>query len=126
LRRQRFNRRSAETLAGIKGAVGERNNTDREAIFGTSATTTDVKGRLLEDVSDFENSFHRKTYRYDEFGREIEKAEWNRDRSIINRRTYLYSDDPQGNWIRRTELFWSSALSEPVEGQITIRSIEYY
>jgi len=77
-------------LAGIKGAVGERNNTDREEYSdGTSATTTDVKGRLLEDVSDFENSFHRETYRYDEFGREIEKAEWNRDGSIINRRTYL-------------------------------------
>jgi len=93
---------------------------------GTVVTTTDAKGRILEEVRDFSAAYHRETHKYDESGREIEKAEWDSDGTIINRRTYVYVNDPQGNWIRRTELFWSPAYSAPVEGQVTIRSIDYY
>jgi hypothetical protein len=106
---------------------GPRSNIGAEQDWSrTSTATTDAKGQLLHDVRDFENSSHRETHRYDQFGREIEKAEWNKDGTIINRRTYVYSDDPQDNWIRRTELFWSCALSEPVEGEVTARIIDYY
>jgi hypothetical protein len=75
----------------------------------------------METVSDFKDSYYR-----DALGREIEKAEWNRDGSIINRRTYIYSTDSLGNWTRRTEMFSSSAMNEPVEGEVTVRSINYY
>jgi hypothetical protein len=91
--------------------------TEKQYPGGTSTTTTDAKGRLLEGVIDFENLYHRETHQYDEFGREIEKVEWNRDGSMINLRTYDYSDNPQDNSISRTELFCSLALSEPVEGK---------
>jgi len=40
----------------------------------------------METVSDFKDSYYRETRRYDALGREIEKAEWNRDGSVINRR----------------------------------------
>jgi hypothetical protein len=93
---------------------------------GTTSVTRDSEDRLLEEVSNFGTSFHRETHRYDGNGREIEKAEWNKDGSIINRRTYIYFTDPLGNWIRRTELFWSSAMEEPVEGDVTVRAIDYY
>ena len=80
----------------------------------------------METVSDFKDSYYRETRRYDALGREIEKAEWNRDGSVINRRTYIYSTHLLGNWTRRTEMFSSSAMNEPVEGEVTVRSINYY
>jgi len=51
----------------------------------------------MQTVSDFKDSYYRETRRYDALGREIEKAEWNRDGSVINRRTYIYSTDLLGN-----------------------------
>ena len=106
----------------------ENGGTRAESKFsgGTTIVTRDAEGRLLETANDFNNSYHRETHKYDEMGREIEKAEWNRNGSIINRRTYVYSTDSLGNWTRRTELFWSSAMSEPVEGEVTVRTINYY
>jgi len=98
---------------------------ERRFSDGTQTVTRDADGRLQEDVRDFEKSYGRETHQYDAFGREIEKAEWNRDGSNINRRTYVYVDDEQGNWIRRIELFGSSAMSENVEGAVTVRIIEY-
>jgi hypothetical protein len=81
----------------------------------------------LEEVRDYrDGAYHRETHAYDESGREIEKAGWNRDGSNINRRKYVYINDDHGNWIRRTELFSSSAMSAAVEGAITMRRIDYY
>ena len=93
---------------------------------GTTSITRDAESRLLETVNDFRDSYHCETHRYDAMGREIEKAEWNRDGSIINRSIYIYSTDSLGNWTRRTEMFSSSAMNEPVEGEVTVRSIDYY
>src|SRR3990172_10232892 len=73
----------------------------------------DGQDRILEETHSFGKHYHRETYRYDDRGREIEKAEWNRDGSIINRRTYVYEDDEVGNWVRRVEFFWSSAYTTP-------------
>ena len=84
---------------------------------GTVVTTTDAKGRILEEVRDFSAAYHRETHKYDESGREIEKAEWDSDGTIINRRTYVYVNDPQGNWIRRTELFWSRPTPLPLRAK---------
>jgi len=100
-----------------------------EQLFGggsTAVTTADSKGRILEEVRDSNAGYHRETHRFDESGREIEKAEWARDGTNINRRTYVYVNDAQGNWIRRTELFGSPAYSAPVEGEVTVRKIDYY
>ena len=52
----------------------------------TSNSHSFVASRLTETVNDFKDSYHRETHRYDALGREIEKAEWNRDGSVINRR----------------------------------------
>ena len=52
----------------------------------TSKSHSFVASRLMQTVSDFKDSYYRETRRYDALGREIEKAEWNRDGSVINRR----------------------------------------
>jgi hypothetical protein len=99
-----------------------------EQLFGdgTAVTIADSNGRILQKVSDFEAAYHRETHKYDESGREVERAEWARDGTNINRRTYVYVNDARGNWIRRTELFGSSAYSALVEGEVTVRAIGYY
>jgi antitoxin component YwqK of YwqJK toxin-antitoxin module len=100
-----------------------------EQLFGGTArvsTTRDSMGRILEEVRISDAAYHRETHKFDGSGREIEKAEWAGDGTNINRRTYVYLNDPQGNWIRRTELFSSSAMNEPVEGEVTVRVIDYY
>jgi hypothetical protein len=99
-----------------------------EQLFGggTAVTTADSKGGIVEEVRDSNAGYHRVTHKFDVSGREIEKAEWARDGTNINRRTYVYVNDAQGNWIRRTELFGSPAYSSPVEGEVTVRSIDYY
>lgn len=95
---------------------------------GSYFTVNDSNGRLLEEQRSGDNFFHHEKHRYDARGREIEKSEWFRDGTIINRRTYVYVDDAQGNWIRRTEYFWSSAYVDPAPTQceVTIRKIDYY
>lgn len=100
-----------------------------EQLFGGTvrvSTTRDSMGRILEEVRASDVAYHRETLKFDRSGREIEKAEWARDGANINRRTYVYVNDAQGNWIRRTELFLSSAMNEPVEGEVTVRVIDYY
>jgi len=99
-----------------------------EQLFGdgTAVTISDSNGRILQEVSDFEAAYHRETHKYDESGREVERAEWARDGTNINRRTYVYVNDARGNWIRRTELFGSSAYSALVSGEVTVRAIDYY
>ncbi len=103
-----------------------RTNTEQLLGAGIALSTTDSKGRILEEVRDSKAAYHRETHRFDESGREIEKAEWTRDGTNINRRTYVYVDDAQGNWIRRTEFFGSPAYSAPVEAEVTVRTIDYY
>jgi hypothetical protein len=90
------------------------------------STTRDSMGRILEAARASDSVYHRETHKFDGSGREIEKAEWAKDGTNINRRTYVYVNDAQGNWIRRTELFSSSAMNEPVEGEVTVRVIDYY
>jgi hypothetical protein len=91
-----------------------------------TTVTTNADARLLEEVRDVGESFHRETHQYDSVGRESEKAEWNKDGTSINRREYIYVNDERGNWIRRTELFSSSAMKAAVEGEVTVRTISYY
>lgn len=100
-----------------------------EQLFGGTvrvSTTRDSMGRIVEEVRASNVEYHRETHKFDWSGREIEKAEWARDGTNINRRTYVYVNDAQGNWIRRTELFSSSAMNEPVAGEVTVRVIDYY
>ncbi len=115
---------------GFEGGIPRASQIRSITLYVTEHVTSNshsfVASRLTETVNDFKDSYHRETHRYDALGREIEKAEWNRDGSIINRRTYIYSTDSLGNWTRRTEMFSSSAMNEPVEGEVTVRSIDYY
>ena len=70
---------------------------ERRFSDGTQPVTRDADGRLLEKVQDSEESYQRETHQYDAFGREIEKAEWDRDGSNINCRKDVYVDV----WLRR-------------------------
>lgn len=104
------------------------NGSVRTESVGACSTimTIDANQKLLEDIQDCPRSYHRETHRYNELGWEIEKAEWERNNEPVNRRTYLYATDSHGNWIRKREMFWSPAYREPVEGELTLRRIEYY
>lgn len=93
---------------------------------GRVSTIRDSMGRIVEEERVSDAHYYRETHKFDSSGREIEQAEWNRDGTNINRRTYVYVNDTQGNWIRRTEFFGSDAYSRPVEGEVTIRAIDYY
>ena len=100
-----------------------------EQLFGGSArvsTIRDSMGRIVEEVRASDAHYYRETHKFDSSGREIEKAEWARDGTNINHRTYVYVNDAQGNWIRRTEFFESPAYSHPIEGDVTVRAIDYY
>ena len=67
--------------------------------------TSDTGSRLLEELQDCPDSYHRATHKYNEAGWEAERAEWEHNNQIINRRTYICQMDSQGNWTRRTEWF---------------------
>jgi hypothetical protein len=90
-------------------------------------TVRDREDRLVDLAQKWKDGFHRQTHKFDERGREIERAEWNEDGTFINRRSYTYIDDAQGNWTFMKEQFDSSALRQPMRPQIIQRrTISYY
>jgi len=71
----------------------------------------------------------REVFRYDQFGRRVEKLEYNGEGTRTFKPTDTYENDARGNWIKKTPGRWSydkSGKPDKWPTEVIIRTITYY
>src|SRR4029077_2042439 len=66
-------------------------------------TTIDKENRVIEGIQESPSDYHKITFHYDEFGRRIEMARYDRSGKLLSKDTTEYRNDNYGNWIERKE-----------------------
>src|SRR5205085_7068596 len=57
--------------------------------------------RLTEQTWESPSGYQKTTFRYDEFGRQIESATYDRSGKLVGKDTTEYRDDDYDNWIEQ-------------------------
>jgi len=91
-------------------------------------TTTDQHHRLVEQVEDAPDRYSKTTYRYDDDGRLIETATFDRSGKPTGKTVMKYQLDSFGNWTEQETLTWEPKMkAKPLQlKSLTKRVISYY
>src|SRR2546427_759287 len=63
----------------------------------------------IEEIWESPSGYQKTTFRYDEFGRQIESATYDRSGKLLGKDTTEYRNDDHGNWIEKKESRWQAA-----------------
>lgn len=90
--------------------------------------TMDANGRVVEVIKDSQGYYWRATFRYDQGGRRMQVANYDRSGNLLHQGITKYEDDENGNWIEQREYNWDAALGNkhPKLGAVNRRTITYY
>ena len=90
--------------------------------------TTNAKGQIVELIDEPEGAFQKTIYRYDDAGRQIEDANYDRSGKLLQRITTTYTDDGYGNWIEARQDRWNQIQgpAAPKLFRLARRLITYY
>jgi hypothetical protein len=86
--------------------------------------------RMIEQIWESPSGYQKTTFRYDEFGRQIESAYYDRSGKLLSRDTTEYRNDNYENWIEQKQSQWQAASGHKPSHSRTVsmytRTITYY
>jgi len=86
--------------------------------------------RLTEQIWESPSGYQKTTFRYDEFGRQVESTYYDRSGKLVGKDTTEYRNDDHENWIEQKQSQWQAASGpKPALSRIVsmyTRTINYY
>jgi len=86
--------------------------------------------RLTEQIWESPSGYQKTTFRYDEFGRQIESAYYDRSGKLVGKGKTEYRNDDYDNWIEQKQSQWQAASGhKPAQSRLVsvhTRTITYY
>jgi hypothetical protein len=86
--------------------------------------------RLTEQIWESPSGYQKTTFRYDEFGRQVESTYYDRSGKLVGKDTTEYRNDDHENWIEQKQSQWQAASGpKPALSRIVsmyTRTITYY
>ena len=84
----------------------------------------------IEEIWESPSGYQKTTFRYDEFGRQIESATYDRSGKLVGKDKTEYRNDDHENWIEKKESQWQAPSGhKPAQSRLVsmyTRTITYY